>query len=506
MPLVMGLDFGTGSVRVGLVDLETRSVVYERESPYATAYPKLGWAEQSPLDWWQALGRAARSVMQDAGPVEIRGIAVATTASTVVACRRDGTPLRPALLWMDCRAAVEAERTAESRNPVMAYSGGSDAAEWLVPKAMWMAKHDATWGEIDVVCECIDFINFWLTGRWVASRMNATCKWNYDSIACRLPAELYDEFGVPGLETRLPEAMIPVGQPIEALTREAAEHLGLDHRPIVAQGGIDAHIGVLGAGTVRPGDLLMIGGTSVVFLFHMEQEKPVPGFWGPYPNALVDDLWLVEGGQVSAGSILSWLSRDIFDLDAEAMPAFWEQAGKRPVGSTGLLLLDHFMGNRTPYRDPHLRGSILGLTVGHDRASLYRSAAESVAVASAYIVERIKALDIPCDRIVSSGGFTKNPLWFKATIDALGTPLALPENSNLTIMGTAAAAATGAGLFANLTEASDAVVRIGRTVEPDRSTHSRYRELMNEYHEATTLLAPTLRRLAAHPEKHADAG
>ena len=275
---------------------------------------------------------------------------------------------------------------------------------------------------------------------------------------------------------------------------------------MVSQGGIDAHIGVLGAGTVRPGDLLMICGTSVVFLFHMAREKSVPGFWGPYPNALVDDLWLVEGGQVAAGSILSWLSRDIFGLASEQMPALWAEAGKRPVGSTGLLLLDHFMGNRTPYSDPHLRCGILGMTVVHDRASLYRSATESVAVASAYIVDRIKALDIPCNRIVTSGGFTKNPLWFRATIDALGLSVALPEESNLTIVGTAAAAATGAGLLTDLTAASDAVARIGRTVEPDPSTHSRYRELMTEYHDTTTLLAPTLRRLAAHAERHADVG
>ncbi len=211
MALVMGLDFGTGSVRVGLFDLETRAVVCEREAPYATMFPRLGWAEQSPLDWWTALGTASRAVMQAFGPAKIEAIAVATTASTVVACARDGRPLRPALLWMDCRAAEEAERTGESRHAVMAYSGGSDAAEWLVPKAMWMAKHDRSWADTPIVCECIDFINFKLTGRWAASRLNATCKWNYDAIGKRLPAELYGEFGVPGLEEKLPATVIPVG-------------------------------------------------------------------------------------------------------------------------------------------------------------------------------------------------------------------------------------------------------------------------------------------------------
>ena len=81
MPLVMGLDFGTGSVRVGLFDLATRAVVCEREAPYATAYPRLGWAEQSPLDWWEALGQAARAVMQAHGPATIAGIAVATATA-----------------------------------------------------------------------------------------------------------------------------------------------------------------------------------------------------------------------------------------------------------------------------------------------------------------------------------------------------------------------------------------------------------------------------------------
>jgi ribulose kinase len=503
MSLVMGLDFGTGSVRVGIFDLERRRIVCEREAPYRTTYPRMGWAEQSPSDWWEALGKAARATMMAMGDVTIAGIAVATTSSTVVVCDRAGKPLRPALLWMDCRAGREAERTASVTHPVMAYSGGSDAAEWLVPKAMWLAAHDPTYAAADVVCECIDFINFHLTGRWAASRMNATCKWNYDSVRKRLPAELYDDLRVPGLAGKLPETVIPVGEPVERL---AAAHLGLNQRPVVVQGGIDAHIGVLGAGTIRPGELLVIAGTSVVFLFHMTAERPVPGFWGPYPHALVDDLWLVEGGQSSAGSVLSWLSRDMFGLDDAGLASLWDDTAKRPAGSTGLLVLDHFMGNRTPYRDPHLRGGILGLTLGHDRASLYRAAIDGVAVASANIVAGMRTLDVPCDRIVSSGGFVKNPLWLQATVDAIGRPVAMPEDNNLTIIGTAAAAAKGAGLFASLQAASDGVVRLGRTIEPDLVAHRRYKELMDEYHTATTLLAPTMRRLSAHPEGFGHAG
>ena len=290
---------------------------------------------------------------------------------------------------------------------------------------MWLATHEPElYAAAEVICECLDWANFRLTGLWAGSRMNATCKWNYDGHAQRFHPELYEEFGAPGLSVRLPARILPVGAPIERLSAAAAAHLGLDaQRPVVAQGGIDAHIGVLGADTVDPGKLLMIGGTSVVHLFHLAVERPVPGFWGPYPHALIEGLWLVEAGQVSAGSVLSWLSGKIFQLDLEGTRRLIKEAGDLPPKKSGLLTLDYFMGNRTPYRDPSLRGAILGLSLGHDRASLYRSAVEGVALASANVVARARELDVPIERIVSAGGYAKNELWLRATVHAIGLPV-----------------------------------------------------------------------------------
>ncbi len=495
MSLLLGLDFGTGGVRVGLFDLGRRAIVATSEDTYPTAHPHPGWAEQSPERWWEALGAACRRTMEMAGHPTVAGIAMATTASTVVACMADGTPLRPALLWMDCRAGAEASRTGASTHPVMARSGGSDAAEWLVPKAMWLAAHEpAVYAAADVLCECLDWVNFRLTGRWVGSRMNATCKWNYDSEAGRFHPELYEAFGVPGLTDKLPAAILPVGGAIELLSAQAAAHLGLGaQRPVVAQGGIDAHVGMLGADTVAPGQLLMIGGTSVVHLFHLGAERPMPGFWGPYPHALVDGLWMVEGGQVSAGSVLFWLSRQIFGLDDAGTQALIAEAGRRPAGGNGLLTLDYFMGNRTPYRDPHLRGAVLGLSLGHDRAALYRSAVEGVALASANVVAQAQGLG---ERIVSAGGFARNALWLQATVDAIGLPVRLSAEENLSVVGAAAAAAVGVGLFPDLRSAAAAVAREGRLVEPDPAAHRLHVEALGRYRAATACLAPILHGLA----------
>jgi ribulose kinase len=406
---LLGLDFGTGGVRVGVFDFAARRLIGETEASYDTAYPRPAWAEQSPADWWEATGRATRGLMRDLGSPEISGLCIATTASTVVASRRDGTPLRPALLWMDSRAAAEAKRSEASRNPVMDYVGGSNAAEWLISKAMWLRVHEPDiYAGADIICECLDYVNFQLTGVWAGSRMNATCKWNYDSVARRFPGELYEEFGVGGLEAKLPPDIHAVGAPIATISEQARQHLGLSTRPIVAQGGIDAHIGMLGADTLRPGQMLMIGGTSIVQLFQLDQQRAMTGFWGPYPHALVDDLWLVEAGQVSAGSVLSWWAKDIFELKGPAREALREAAAAIPVGGTGLITLDYFMGNRTPYRDPKLRGAILGLSLSHDRAALYRSAIEAVALASANVLKRIAELKVPVHHIVTAGGYAKN--------------------------------------------------------------------------------------------------
>lgn len=497
MTLLLGVDFGTGGVRVGVFDLDKRALIGTEESTYETTFPHPGWAEQNPDDWWMALGQASRALLARLGNPPIAGIGLATTASTVVACDRLGKPLRPALLWMDCRSAEEAVFTSTVDHPVLALSGGGDASEWLVPKAMWLARHEPDlYHRADVICECIDYLNFRLTGRWVASRMNATCKWNYDPISRRFHGDLYDKFGIPDLEGKLPPVILAVGEPVGPITAAAAEHLGLAGRPSVAQGGVDAHIGMLGANTVGPGNLLMIAGTSVVHLIHLDGQTIVPGFWGPYPDALMDQHWLLEGGQVSAGSVLTWLSRKVFGLDSEGHRRLIDEAAALPAGSTKLMALDYFMGNRTPYRDPALRGAFIGLSLDQGRAQIYRAAVESLALGSANVVLGAIEAGVPCRRIVSSGGFRRNAAWLRATVDALGMPIHLPAEDNLTILGAVASAATAAGLMVDLTAAAAAVETVGSTIEPDLSAHARYRDMLGQYREATLSLRPLMHALS----------
>ena len=195
--------------------------------------------------------------------------------------------------------------------------------------------------------------------------------------------------------------------------------------------------------------------------------------------------------------MLSWVSRDMFGLDDAGLKELWRKAEALPVGDGGLLSLDYFMGNRTPYRDALLRGAFLGLSLGHDRAALYRAAVEGVALATANVLKRMGELGVACRRVVSSGGYASNPVWLKATVDAMGLPVQLLPDANLTILGAVACAANGAGLTNDLFSAAKAVAQPFAIVTPNQTAHERYRELLADYVEATELLTPLLHRLAA---------
>src|SRR6218665_3825768 len=275
--------------------------------------PRGGGAEQAPLDWWEALGQASQAVMARHGHLRVSALCACTTSSTVVVTDEAGMPLRPALLWMDCRASHEVTLAPTPPHPVMAFSGGANAGEWLVPKAACLARNEPqVYARAHRICEAQDFINFRLTGTWAASPLNACCKWNYDTLEKKFYPDLFAALGAPGLLDKLPTRVVPVGEAVGSMSTQAKAHLGLQGNVLVAQGGIDAHMAMLGAGTIEPGKLLFIGGTSIVHLIHTKRRIDAPGMWGPYPDALIDNSWLIEGGQVSAGSVMDWLAGKIF--------------------------------------------------------------------------------------------------------------------------------------------------------------------------------------------------
>ncbi|MCM3808459.1 FGGY-family carbohydrate kinase [Streptomyces sp. DR7-3] len=495
MTALLAIDLGTESARV-CVYAADGATLGRGESGYPTVFPHPGWAEQDPEDWWRAVVSAVRAALAEAGSPAVAGLAVATTASTVAVLDAAGRPLRPALLWMDARASAESELTAAADHPVLAYTGGADAVEWLVPKAMWLARNEPeTYRAAHRITEAVDYLVWRLTGEWAGSRMNAVCKWNHDPLGAGLPDDLYATFGIPDLRDKLPERIVPVGDPVAPVGAAAREELGIHGEAVVCAGGIDAHLSLLAIGGARTGLVSMVSGTSTAFITEIGAPVFPPTIWGPYPDALNAGRWLIEGGQVSSGSVLTWAGEALLGRPRAELPRLIADAAALPPGEHGLLVLDYFMGNRTPLRDPRLRGAVLGLTLASRPVEIYRAAVEGVAYGTRQVLESFVDGGVPVDEVYVSGGIRHNPLWLRTTADVLGRPLRLVEGDNLTLRACAVIAAAGTGQAGSLAEAAAGLALPTRTVEPDGTHREVYQRGYADYRAATAATRDIAHRL-----------
>lgn len=470
MTLVLAIDVGTESVRAA-VFADDGHRLGQGVRTHDTTYPRPGWAEQDPDQWWQGVVEASRDALAEADTRSVAAVVVATTASSVVLLDERGDALRPAILWMDARASAESARTAEVSHDALRYAGGSDSSEWLVPKAMWVAANEPDiYRRAHRIGEAVDLVTLRLTGSWVGSRLNATCKWNYDDRVGALPADLYTALGVPDLADRLPDDIRPVGAIVGEVTARAAALLGLESRPIVAVGGIDAHLTLVPLAGLHADPVSVIAGTSNAFIAELDEPSFSSEIWGPYPRALTD-RWLVEGGQVSAGSSLTWLAERVLQVPRAELGALVRDASAVPAARHGVLALADLMGNRTPLRDPLLRGGMLGATLGTEPAVLYRAMVESVAYGTRSVLESFERVGVATDAVCLAGGIQHNPLWLQTTADVLGRPIEIVEDANLTLAACGALAVAAAD-GVDVVDAARAFAPTARTVEPDASAAS----------------------------------
>ncbi len=489
-PYLIGVDGGTESLRAGVFDLQGRPLAFAATA-YQTRFPQPGWAEQDPGDWWTALGQSVRQAVERAGVdvEEIAALAVDTTCCSVVVLDGKGEPLRPCLIWMDMRSAPQTEKVLATGDQALRVNGngqGPVSAEWMIPKALWVKETEPEiFAQATTVCEFQDYINYHLTGRWVASINNVSARWHCDRRRGGIPETLLEKLGLSALAEKWPAKVLDLGQVIGGLTARAAQHLGLPQGLPVVQGGADAFVGMVGLGVVRPGSLAFITGSSHLQLGLSAIPFHGTGIWGTYADALLPGLYAVEGGQTSTGSVVNWLKNiygvsDYEDLNLEA--------GALPPGSEGLIVQEHFQGNRTPHTDPKSRGAVHGLTLKHGRAHLFRAGIEGIAFGSELILETMGKNGFEPDRIAMAGGATRSELWLQIHADVSNLPLTLTKVADAPALGCAILASVGVGLYADVRSAADQMVQVTRVIEPDSSTHSAYQPFYEAYKETYGVL------------------
>lgn len=478
--ILLGIDLGTTSLRVGFYDKSGKNYGFAIES-YELLYPERGFVEQRPEEWIRALRNAVRKGMGDfCIPKEkIVGIAVGSTCCSVVLCDKRGTELRNCIMWMDIRAAREAGEIEET-------TGERLSAEWMPCKLKWLKKHEPeNYQKAEIFCECQDWMTHYLTGIWSVN-VNTACNWGYNDEEKGFPEWFYEKIGLKEALDKFPsQNCYVVGDKIGYLTRESAKALGLSENVFVAQGGVDSSIGILGMGVCEPGRVALMTGSSNLTMLLTKEQLFTENTITAGPNHLLNGYYTSFRGQLSANSIIEWFRKEIAEeSDTEVFFKKMEEAVRKvPVGSKGLMALDYFQGNRHPYLDTKARGMIYGLTPSHTKADIYRCLLEGISYGTENLLQQYRQLGVEISEINISGGTTNSDIFMQIQADVSNVKINVPDDCQSVCMGAAICAAYAGGYYESLQSAVKGMVSYKQVIVPDPGNVGKYKRLFQMYKE-----------------------
>lgn len=519
----IGIDFGTESGRALLVrtsdgaELATavhsypHGVIDERLPDGGPELPP-DWALQHPGDWEDVVRVTVPAVLREAGvaPEQVAGLGVDFTSCTMLPTDADGRPLcaYDALaqephawpkLWKHHAAQPHANRinavAAERGESWLPRYGGKISSEWFFPKALQILDEAPdVYHRADRLIEATDWIVWRLTG--VETRNVCTAGYKAIHQDGEFPSPAFFEALHPAfrdvVDDKMKRELAELGTVAGGLTAEAAAWTGLPEGLPVAVGNVDAHVTLPATGSVEPGMMVMIIGTSTCDVMVGEELDDVEGMCGVVPGGIVPGRFGYEAGQSGVGDIFAWyleqgVPKEWHDRAAEGgvdLHTVLERAAAedRP-GAHGLVALDWLNGNRSVLVDAELSGALIGLTLATTPPEIYRALLESTAFGARVIVDSFEASGVPVRRIVAAGGLpAKNRLLMQIYADVLNRDVHVLRSEQGPALGAAMQAAVAAGVHADIAEAATRMGGLADVVYRPQPAHvAAYDELYDEY-------------------------
>jgi L-ribulokinase len=521
MSIVAGIDFGTQSVRVSIIDSDrgrlgsgvaTYPLHRRREDP--------DYAAQSHADHLTALETAMRQAIASAGinGRDVAALAVDTTGSTIVPLDERLQPLDDYYLWCDHRSwreAAEITKAArEAKLPALEWCGGSYSSEFALSKLLhWLRHNPERRGRMATAIEHCDFMTATLCGvTSVAELPRSVCamghKWMWNRSLGGLPSEEFLTAVDPllaGLRERLGGRYEKSDVQAGELCPEWAKRLELRAEIPIPFGALDAHWDAVGAG-IGLGDVVNVIGTSTCVMAITEKTTLIPGVFGVVEGSIHPRYTGIEAGLSAAGDLFDAIAR----RSGTSLSDLTKAIESYRVGQTGLLRLAWDNGDRCILSNPHLGGVTFGWNLQHTAADELFAAIESTALHTRIILERLAEYGVPVRRVINAGGIPqKNAVVNRVYASILNTPILVPK-FDPTSLGSAIFAFLAAGTFRTVEDAQQALCSSYETIEPDQTSIRTAETLMQMfrplYHafgqpESAAVqvgeVLPGLRRLAA---------
>lgn len=490
--VVAGVDFGTQSVRVSIVD-SARGAIGSGvvEYPVVRDQKDPDFATQSHAAHMDALARATTLAIKDAGVRgdDVRAIALDTTGSTVIPVGENLEPLDDYYLWCDHRAKDEAALITEVAHrehlPAIAWCGGVYSSEWGFAKLLhWLRHNPAKRNQFVTALEHCDMVAAVLCGITDPHLVpRSVCamghKWLWNESLGGLPSE--------GFLTKVDPLLAGVRAKLGGLYRtsehiaghlsaEWAGKLGLRAGIPIPVGAFDAHWDAIGAG-ITEGDVVNVIGTATCIMAIAKNADCVPGVCGVVRGSIHPDYVGVEAGLSACG----YLFESIASRAGKTVEQLASKLAHHRAGQTGLMRMTWDNGDRTVLVNPNLGGVTLGWNLNHSAEDELFAAIEGTAFHTRIILDRMREHGVPIRRVIHGGGIPqKNPVLNQVYANVLGVPVLVPERP-ITSLGSALFAFLAAGTFASLEDAQRALCPPYRVVEPKASENAMYEELYPIY-------------------------
>ena len=449
MAYTLGIDIGTYETKGVLVD-ETGVIHAQAARGHKMLVPQPGWAEHNPQeDWWGDFVYVSRALLAESGvdPSEIKAVACSAIGPCMLPVDADGAPLMNGVLYgVDGRAEAEVRELTEriGEETIIARCGNALTSQSVGPKILWLRRQRPDiYAKTAHILTSTSYLVQQLTGEVVIDHYTAAnFSPLYDIATQSWVDDLADDI-VP--LDKLPRLMWS-GDIAGHITADAAAQTGLAIGTPVTAGTIDAAAEAFSVGVDRPGDMMMMYGSTIFIILHAQSQVSDPRIW--YAPWLFEGEHASMAGLATSGTLTHWfrdqLARDL--ATDTAFAALAQEAAASPPGANGLLMLPYFSGERTPIHDVHAKGAIFGLNLTHDRGDIYRALIEGIAHGTRHVTDTFAELGQVPTRLLAVGGGTKNKLWLQATSDITGIDQIVCEKTTGASYGDAFLAALAVGL------------------------------------------------------------
>jgi xylulokinase len=482
MTYVIGFDIGTTSTIGILIGLPDR-ILHIASRPVTLASRQPGWAEEDPEQWWRNVTSVARELIEAGGirASEVAAIGVTGMLPAVVLLDDEGRLLRPSIQQSDARCATEVVELRQEVDEAAftAKTGNGINQQLVTAKLLWIRKHEPeVFAKTATVFGSYDYINWRLTGERAVEQ-----NWALEAGFVNLATHQIDDDLVKLAKIArqvLPRKTVS-HELLGRVTEQAANELGLPAGIPVVAGAADHIASALAAGLTRPGDVLLKFGGSVDVLIATDRVAPDPRMYLDYH--LVPGLYVPNGCMATGGSGLNWFIAGFAEGErakAEAKGMSLHQwldhlAIAVPPGAQGVRILPYFLGEKTPVHDADVRGAILGLSLAHGPAHLWRALLEAYAYAIAHHIEVLNDMGHRTDSYFASDGGAQSTVWMQIVADVLQTPVRRLSGHPGSCLGAAWTAVMGIGAAKDWS-AIDRFVSLADQLAPDRGNARVYAE------------------------------